>query len=176
MNSVSNGNTTKFDPNDVHVQEVVRTAQTELRVLLERRAELMKRIGSIKQTLAGLVNIFGKSLLSDELLQLLDRKPSRQSGFTRACRAVLMESPGPLRVREVCDELRRKFPGLLERHREPVASVTTVLSRLVAYDEVRSFMNEEGKRVWQWTAYQKAEVGGLIPGLPTVLGRASNQA
>ncbi|HEY1263111.1 MAG TPA: hypothetical protein VGF06_06285 [Terriglobales bacterium] len=159
---------------DVHVQEVLRSAQSELRALLAQRAEVMKRIGSIKQTINGLASIFGEGLLGDELLTLLDRKSSRRPGFTRACRAVLMEAPGPLTVREVCVQLRKKFPGLLERHKEPIASATTVLSRLVAYEEVRSFVNSEGRRVWQWTT-----VGpelGLISAFPPNLTAASGDA
>ena len=137
---------------DQHVQQVVQSAEGELLSLLQQRQELMKRIGSIKQTLTGLANMFGDSLLSDQLLTLLDRKSTRQSGFTRACRAVLMESSMPLGARQVCDELRKKFPGILERHKKPFASVTTVLTRLVEYDEARTFLTEDGRRMWEWVA------------------------
>ncbi len=54
-----------------HVQEVVRQAHEELRQLLQQRAEVMRRIGTIKQTIAGLANLFGDSVLSDELLEFL---------------------------------------------------------------------------------------------------------
>ena len=57
-----------------HVLEVVREAHEELRHLLQQRAEVMRRIGTIKQTIAGLANLFGESVLSDELLELVDRK------------------------------------------------------------------------------------------------------
>ena len=56
-----------------HVQEVVRQAHEELRQLLRQRAEVMKRIGTVKQTIAGLANLFGDAVLSDELLELVDR-------------------------------------------------------------------------------------------------------
>ena len=48
-----------------HVQEVVRQAHEELRQLLQQRAEVMRRIGTIKQTIAGVANLFGDSVLSD---------------------------------------------------------------------------------------------------------------
>jgi len=48
-----------------HVQEVIRSAERELGELLQLRTELIKRIGTIKQTVAGLANIFGDSVLSD---------------------------------------------------------------------------------------------------------------
>ncbi len=67
---------------DLHVQEVILSAERELYELVQRRAELMKRIGTIKQTLVGLANIFGNSVLSDELLTFLDRRrASRQPGL-----------------------------------------------------------------------------------------------
>jgi hypothetical protein len=144
-----------------HVNEVVGSAERELLALLEQRAELMKRIGTIKQTLAGLANMFGDTILSERLLGLLERKTARQSGFTQACRAVLMESPTQLSVRQACDQLRRKFPGLLERHRKPVASVTTVLARLVEYGEARTFLTAEGGRVWQWVSERERGAGAI---------------
>jgi hypothetical protein len=137
---------------DFHVQEVIRSAESELVALLQQRADLMKRIGSVKQTLVGLANMFGDSVLNERLLELLDRGNARRSGFTQACRAVMMESPTQLSARQVCDLLQKRFPGVLERHKKPFASVTTVLSRLVEYDEVRTHLIEDGGRVWQWVA------------------------
>src|ERR1700720_824063 len=102
---------------DLPVQEVSRCAERELHELLTGRADLMKRTGTIKQTLAGLANIFGDSVLSDELLTFLDRKTaSRQPGFTRACRVILMDAKKPLGARLVCQALQQRFPELLERH------------------------------------------------------------
>ena len=146
---------------DLHVQEVIRSAEHELSALLQQRADVMKRIGSIKQTLVGLANMFGDSILSEPLQELLDRNTVRRSGFTQACRAVLMEAPSHLSARQVCDLLRTKFPGVLERHKKPLASVTTVLARLVEYDEARTFLTEEG-RMWQWVAERERKDGGLL--------------
>ena len=84
MNTGMNGSNRRSQAADPHVQEVIRSAEQELHELLGQRAELMKRIGTIKQTLAGLANIFGEGVLSDQLLTFLDRKmASRQPGFTR---------------------------------------------------------------------------------------------
>src|ERR1022692_2415449 len=87
-----------------HVQEVVRQAHEELRQLLQQRAEVMRRIGTIKQTIAGLANLFGDEVLSDELLEMVDRKSGgRQPGFTKACRMILMEANRAFRARGVCE-------------------------------------------------------------------------
>src|SRR5438552_9269999 len=46
--------------------------------LFRSRADIMKRIGTVKQTIVGLANMFGDTILSDELLELIeDRKSTR---------------------------------------------------------------------------------------------------
>jgi hypothetical protein len=137
----------------VPVQQVINAAHEELRQLLQQRAEIMKRIGTVKQTIVGLANLFGDQVLSDDLLELVDRKPNgRQPGFTKACRTVLLEAQRPLGAREVCVELERRAPTILARHKDPLASVTTVLNRLVDYGEARSLSNERGRRAWEWVS------------------------
>src|SRR5712691_2376296 len=136
-----------------HVQEVVRQAHDELRQLLQQRAEVMRRIGTVKQTIVGLANLFGDSVLSEELLELVDRKSNgRQPGFTKACRMVLMESHCPLGARDVCERIQQRIPPVLLRHKDPLASVTTVLNRLVEYGEARTVVRENGRRAWEWVA------------------------
>jgi hypothetical protein len=138
---------------DPHVHAVVRSAEQEIRELIRQRADIVKRIGTIKQTLAGLADLFGDCVLNDDLLDFLDRSASvRQSGFTRACRAILMESTVPLTARQVRDQSQKKIPGLIERHKDPLASVTTVLTRLVEYSEARCTVLGPGRRVWEWAA------------------------
>jgi hypothetical protein len=138
---------------DPHVQEVVKAAHEELRQLMRQRAEVMKRIGTVKQTIVGLANLFGDAVLSDELLELVDRKSGgRQPGFTKACRMVLMEADKPLGAREVCDQIQQRMPPILVRHKDPLASVTTVLNRLVEYGEARTVLRENGRRAWQWVS------------------------
>ncbi len=138
---------------NAHVEEVVRQAHEELRQLLQQRAEVMRRIGTIKQTISGLANLFGDGILSDELLELVDRKSSgRQPGFTKTCRTILMDAKRPLSARDVCDQILEKAPPMLARHKDPMASVTTVLNRLVAYGEAVAVSLDNGRRAWQWVA------------------------
>ncbi len=151
--AVSPNATLRLSSGDAYVQEVLRTAHQELLVLLQQRADLMKRIGTVKQTIIGLANLFGDEVLDDELLTLVDRKPNgRQPGFTRACRTVLIESKTALSAREVVAQMQARFAGVLVNHKDPLASVTTVLNRLVAYGEARATANQGGKRVWEWVA------------------------
>jgi hypothetical protein len=144
--------------NSISAQQVVKAAHEELLQLVRQRAEIMKRIGTVKQTIAGLADLFGEQVLGDDLLELIDRKPNgRQPGFTKACRRVLMEVRRPLGAREVCLELERYAPVILARHKDPLASVTTVLNRLVDYGEARSLSNDRGRRVWEWISESEAD-------------------
>lgn len=139
------------------VQEVIRQAHGELRQLLQKRAEIMKRIGTVKQTISGLANLFGDALLSEELMEMLDRKSSgRQPGFTKACRMILMEAGYAMNARDICDHFQQKMPALLARHKDPMASVTTVLNRLVEYGEAQAVISN-GRRAWLWIAEVSAE-------------------
>jgi len=156
-----NGNGSQLNPlvaANAPVREVLRQAQEELRGLLQQRADLMRRIGTVKQTIVGLANLFGDEILSEELLQLVDRKPpGRQPGFTHACRMALIEARHPLSVREVCAWMRDNMPAVLDRHKDPLASLTTVLNRLVEYGEAQGTMNERGRRAWLWIADRKVD-------------------
>ena len=147
------GNRNLPGSSDPHVQEVVKAAHEELRQLMRQRADVMKRIGTVKQTIVGLANLFGDEVLSEELLELVDRKSGgRQPGFTKACRMVLMDANRALSARDVCDRIQEKAPPMLARHKDPMASVTTVLNRLVAYGEAKAVALENGRRAWQWVA------------------------
>src|SRR3989449_4488001 len=150
--STGNGSGSKNLPgsSDPHVQEVMRAAHEELKQLLRQRADIMKRIGTVKQTIVGLANLFGDDVLSEELLELVDRKSSgRQPGFTKACRMVLMEAEKPLGAREVCDQIQQRMPPILVRHKDPLASVTTDLNRLAEDGEARTVLSENGPRALQ---------------------------
>jgi len=43
-------------------------------------------------------------------------------------------------------------------HKNPAASVTTVLNRLVAHGEVVKVRDENGRRAWQWHHPERARV------------------
>ncbi|HLV88597.1 MAG TPA: hypothetical protein VKV39_16550 [Candidatus Sulfotelmatobacter sp.] len=154
-----NGSIKSIERYDIgHVQEVIRQAHEELRTLLQQRADVMKRIGTVKQTIAGLANLFGDGVLNEELMEMVDRKSSgRQPGFTKACRMILMESGRAMSARDMCEYFQQKMPALLARHKDPMASVTTVLNRLVDYGEAQAVLSGTGRRAWLWVADSNPE-------------------
>jgi hypothetical protein len=133
-----------------HAEEVVRRARQELQSLKNQRAEIMKRIGTVKQTILGLAAIFDGLVPEDELLDLNGKKaPGHQTGLTKGCRLVLMQSPDPLRPRDVSERLMQHGVSL-EKHKDPLASVTTILNRLVHYGEARLVDRPDGRRAFAW--------------------------
>jgi hypothetical protein len=141
-----------------HVQEVLRSAEQELSGLLRQREELMKRIGSIRQVLGAMSDLFGESVLNDELRIMLHGQTAKGSGgFTLACRRILMRARAPISLRRCSEELRQAFPELADRHKDLTASVGTVLRRLATYGEARFQLDEKGNRLWEWIAKSEPE-------------------
>jgi hypothetical protein len=137
-----------------HVRQVLLHAQEELVRLMQQRAELMKRIGTVKKTVAGLANLFGEENLSSQLRDLI-ADPQNRAGrpaFTTTCRLILMKAEQPLTVRDLCDHIREKAPPLFASNKNLAASVTTVLGRLVKYGEAEVVRLPTGRKAWRWIA------------------------
>lgn len=134
-----------------YVADVIKRADHELRHLIEERAEISKRIGMVKRTIMGLARLIGHNVLDTFPLELVDlRRRQRQAGITSACRRVLMEDQQPMSARDVCDEIQRTVPQLLAHHKDPMATINTILSRLVEYGEATVSPGDQGQRVWSW--------------------------
>jgi hypothetical protein len=154
-----------LDSRDAHLQEVVRQAHEELRLLMHKRAEVVKRIGKLKQTIVGLANLFGERVLSNGLLDLVDRKNHRrQPGFTKTCRMILMESGSALSARGMHEQIQQRMPLMIAHHKDSLASVTTVLNRLVEYGEARVVTLENGRRAWLWVQTDPNTQSSSAPG------------
>jgi hypothetical protein len=134
------------------VQAIVKAAHEELRRLIQQRAQIMKRIGTIKQTIVGLSNLFSDDELSDDSLELVNPEAGvRRRGLTQACRTVLMEACCPVNTREVSEQVQqRTMPGLCRKNL--LASVSVVLNRLVQYGEARKVLCDNGSRAWLWVS------------------------
>ena len=139
--------------NNCHVLEVVRRVESELRQLNEERAKITKRICRLKQTITGLADLFGDGILDTALLDLFDREGfSRRPGITPACRTLLLKAARPMSARDVCDGLQRTAPALLAHYKDPMATIYTILGRLVYYGEATCLPGDRGERSWLWAA------------------------
>jgi len=136
-----------------NVQVIVKLAHCEMRRLIQQRADITRRIGTIKQTIAGICNLFGDDELSDDLRQLVKGKAVvRRPGITQACRKVLMDAGCPLTVRNVCEQIQQRIMLGPRSSKNLVAAVATVLNRLAQYGEARTVPRDNGPRAWVWVS------------------------
>jgi len=131
-----------------NIQLIVKSAREELRQLLQQRADITKRIGTIKQTILGLCSLFGDNELSDDALrEFAEHKPAtRRPGLTQACRAVLRRLDRPLTARELSAHIQQQDPLSVRSSKNLAASVAVVLERLVQYGEARVVLRDDGRR------------------------------
>jgi hypothetical protein len=130
-------------PSGERIQEEMLSLQRELK-------EVEEEISAVKSTLYGLSVIFGKEVFSEQLLQSLRPKSGcKVRGLTATCQAVLVKTSHPCSVSAVCNLVRAVNPLLLIHHRNPRASVMTVLRNFAKRGQVVR-RTENGRSVWLW--------------------------
>jgi hypothetical protein len=132
-------------PSGERIQEVMSSLQGELK-------EVEEEISAVKNTLYGLSVIFGEEVFSRQLLQSIRPKhDGRVRGLTATCQAVLIKASRPCSVSAVCNLVRAVNPLLLVHHRNPRASVMTVLRNFAGRGQVVRG-SENGRSVWRWAS------------------------
>ena len=153
------------------MQEVFNAVERELEQLLRQRAQITKRIGTVKQTILGLAKVLGNDRICESAKHLLYRQRGvRSPGLTDTCRMVLIEADQPLNAREICARIEQQTYPTLSRHKDPLASVTTVLNRLLRYGEVSAVAGSHGGRAFLWASEKQGFVVHC-PGQSAVLSR-----
>ena len=120
----------------------------ELAALQKQLREVEGDIVAVRQTLNGLALILGEEYFSEELLRLIRPKRTKIRGLSSVCRSLLLNAPYAYSVREVCNRINATEPLLLTHHRNPMASVMSVLRQLARRGEIIR-RTENGKSVWQ---------------------------
>jgi hypothetical protein len=133
-----------------NIQPIVNSARQELRQLLQQRADITKRIGTLKQTILNLCTLFGEDELNDDdLREFAEHKPAtRRPGLTQACRTVLRKLDRPLTARELSEHIQQHDPITVRSSKNLAASVAVILERLVQYGEARVVLSGKGRRAW----------------------------
>lgn len=157
--------TTMPQSNDVDL--VIADAQSEAQVLLQRRAEITRRLTAIRRTIADLVKTFGHEGASDLMTSAKPGKRNRQTGLTGVCRSVLLETPKPLTALAVVQSISTNHPELINHHKDPIASVTAILLRLESYGEAISETAGTRKRLWMSKDESRAGRSCAKPQAPT---------
>jgi hypothetical protein len=137
--------------------EALSAARAELERLLEEQDMIQIRIARVRNSIAALSS-------------LCDEAPSTDLGLTDAVRSVLRGSVEALAAPEVKERLDAL--GLdLSGHVNALASVHTVLKRLVQAGEARSTEGHGGKTVyWYWHPSQVIAIS-TVPPLPAARHR-----
>lgn len=134
----------------MEIEHIVKLAVGELQVLVAQRVTILRRLAILRRTLSGLAEMFGHDLLPDDVRGLikLPAPRTRGSGLTEACRSALSTSTRPLTAREVVDTIRTKDAKAIQNHKDPVASVASILHRLGSYGEATTEVSQSGRRMW----------------------------
>jgi hypothetical protein len=133
---------------DAGIQLSARRITRELSALQKQLRDVEDDIVVIRQTLHGLALILGEEHFSEELLRLICPQRTNIRGLSSVCRSLLLHAPHAYSVREVCDRINATEPLLLVHHRNPMASVMSVLRQLAKRGEIVR-RTENGKSVWQ---------------------------
>lgn len=123
------------------IENIIQALQEEVATLRKQRNDLDLRITAMNKVLILLAGI-GK----DQSLQ-----KEQRMGITDACRVALMECGGQrLTYRQVLQEVQKRLPANAFMHKDPRASICTILGRLIQYGEVQASVNGNGKRTYEW--------------------------
>ncbi len=146
-------------------------AKRELEVLLTQRDELDRKIAELKIVIGSIARLtleeaeMGKGPLSSvvEALHI-------STGLTDACRDALKLSPGPIAVRNI----RRKIEEMgihFEDYRNPWATLSTVLQRLVKAGEAKRSVNKQNLILYEWIG----SAARLSPSAHKAVGRPQSK-
>lgn len=124
----------------------------ELEILARELKQVHAEIEALKATVYGLSVIYGPEAVGQEFLETVrPARTERRRGLAEACRSVLKGALRPLSVAEICAHLHAIDPELLVHHRNPMASVMSILRSLARRGEaVRGI--ENGRSVWEWAS------------------------
>lgn len=151
MENTESGSDLAVQANVDSVQNTMRHLRDELAQLLEQRTAVMRRIAGAKRTIVGLASLFGDNALDDNLRELVGMGTAKRTpGLTNMCRTVLMEADRGLTVQDVMEEVCAHNPALLAGHKNAIASLNTILNRLVHSGEAQHVLLNNRKRGWQW--------------------------
>jgi hypothetical protein len=132
------------------VEHVMGRIQHELQVLRTEHAAIAKRIGLIKNTIAGLTEVFGPAVNAQNLQSSPGPVKRRRSrGLTDACRELLREGSEPQTLKQISGQILERYPALVEHHRYPAAIIQMMLRRLVMYGEAEEIDGGAGLRSWR---------------------------
>jgi hypothetical protein len=143
---------------DIEVEELIQQMKRDLHTLYLERTAIDRRMDTIKKGLVGLATLYGREALSLDFLQSVDPAQNRRRlGITEMCRSIIRQSRSPLSNAEICERIKEINADLLAVHKNPAASVTTVLRRLVKQGQAQVVPKRNGELAWKGTGNLSAD-------------------
>jgi hypothetical protein len=128
------------------IEEVIGVLGEEVARLRAQRADISTRIARMSQIILRLKHLHGSGTDAPHAGR------GSRPGITSACRLILRESRGrPLTISEVFRAIQTKLAPEILAHKDPRASVATILGRLVEYGEIEVIRDDKGKRAYKWS-------------------------
>jgi len=142
---------------------VLEAMKKQFMTLEQERAVIRTRIVVVRQTLKGLVTVFGRRAIGSDLRYVVrdSRRSGCKPGLTSTCAQLLVESSRTLTVAELLTIMQDKYPSLFSHNNNPKASLATVLGRLSTYGTVQPVL-KAGARAWR-AAPQLATADPSLP-------------
>lgn|SRR5262249_61256120 len=123
-----------------------KAAEHELRGLLRHRAQVNRRIATLRKTIRVTMGVdVPRSAQTSAAIHL---SPRKREGITRACRTVLEQANTPLTVLQIAQRVRFSHAHTASRQRDLLASISAVLRSLLASGEANNTFDDDGSRTW----------------------------
>jgi len=142
------------------VERVLGQIQQQLQILRAEHVAIAKKIWLIKNTIAGLAEVFGPGVVGADLQSMLAPalvRRRRNRGLTDACREVLQEASEAQTLKQISGRIQERYPTLLSHHRYPMAILQIMLRRLVMYGEAEEVGRTAGLRSWKLSSQRPGE-------------------
>jgi hypothetical protein len=134
---------------DNDVEQLIDKMKRDLHALYGERTAIDRRMDTIKKGLVGLATLYGREALSLDFVQCVDPAQNRRrAGITAMCRSILRESHSPLSSAEIYQKIRETNAELLALHKNPTASVDTVLRRLLKQGQAQ-VVSDKNQLAWK---------------------------
>jgi hypothetical protein len=142
------------------IERVVGQIQQQLQILRAEHVAIAKKIWLIKNTIAGLAEVFGPGVVGADLQSMLTPalvRRRRSRGLTDACREALQEDSEAQTLKQISGRIQERYPTLLSHYRYPMAIIQIMLRRLVMYGEAEEVGGTAGLRSWKLSSQRTGE-------------------
>jgi hypothetical protein len=141
-------------------KKVFQDLKDELEALLEQQEKTEKRIMQVKQSIVAIAPLAEE----DDFVKQMAAVITTQMGITDSCRETLKTAGRPLTPIQVREELKKSGMDI-KGYTNILASIHSVLKRLLESGEAKSGTNAEGDTTYEWkrATVRHRHIGLVVP-------------